>query len=267
MSAWVQMNEGWLRGLCFVAVLAAMALWEAAAPARDRTLPRPQRWPHNLALVVASALLLRLAFPLLAVQAAVIAEARGWGLLNLLALPDPIEILAAFVLLDALVWAQHLASHKVALLWRLHRVHHADPDVDATTGSRFHPVEIALSMLLKIAAVVALGAAPVAVLIFEIVLNAAAMFNHTNVTLPPALDRVLRWILVPPDMHRTHHSRLRAERDSNYGFCLPWWDRWFGTYTPEPAGGRAALRIGLDQYAGEMRQSLWWMLALPFRAS
>ena len=202
--------------------------------------------------------------PLLAVGAAIDAEAQGWGLFNALALPYWVEVVVAILLLDLAIWTQHLVTHKVPLLWRLHRVHHADRDVDVTTAIRFHPVEIALSMLLKIGLVYLLGLPALAVILFEIILNGTAMFNHSNLKLPVGIEAVLRRFLVTPDMHRVHHSIHRDEHDSNYGFALSIWDRIFGTYIPQPRGGHDGMTTGL-QWQDERPAKLGWSLWLPFR--
>ncbi len=194
---------------CFLGVLAMMGLWEALAPRRPQFVERRLRWPNNLGLVVLDTVIVRLLFPLTAVGVAFLAQANGWGLFNLVALPAWAAIPAAVLLLDLTIYGQHVAFHAVPMLWRLHRMHHADLEFDVTTGLRFHPGEIVLSMLIKFAAVLALGAAPLAVLVFEVLLNATAMFNHGNVALPPRLDRVLRLVVVTPEMHRVHHSILR----------------------------------------------------------
>lgn len=250
----------------FAGVLALMALWEGLAPRRARSVPRGRRWPGNLGVVVIDTIAVRILFPTATVGVAMIAEARGWGLLNLVDLPLWLEIGAALVLFDLLIYAQHVLFHAVPVLWRLHRMHHSDPDLDVTTGIRFHPIEILLSMGIKIAAVVLLGAPAVAVLAFEVLLNATTMFNHANVRLPGAIDRLLRRLLVTPDMHRVHHSAAPAERNSNYGFNLPLWDRLFGTYKAQPAAGHDTMTIGTGgaHEAADLR--LAGMLMQPFRA-
>ncbi|MDY7098154.1 MAG: sterol desaturase family protein, partial [Pseudomonadota bacterium] len=190
---------------------------------------------------------------------------RGWGLLNLVALPFWVEVLIAIVLLDFAVWAQHVASHKIPILWRFHKVHHADRDIDVTTGARFHPVEILLSMLYKLACVIVLGPAAVAVFLFEVILNASAMFNHSNVRLPARFDALLRSLIVTPDMHRVHHSAIQRETDSNYGFFLSLWDKVFGVHIAQPELGHDRMVIGLDEYQDDAPSSLRWSLAEPFR--
>ena len=256
-------HEPAIRLTCFGGTLAAMALWEALAPRRRRAVSRWARWPSNLGIVALNTLALRLAFPVAAVGLAAIAEERGWGLLNNLTLPGWAKLVAAFVLLDLAIYLQHVMFHAVPALWRLHRMHHADLDFDVTTGARFHPVEILLSMGLKLAVVAALGAPPVAVLVFEVVLNATAMFNHANAGLPESLDRVLRWIVVTPDMHRVHHSVVVDETNSNFGFNLPWWDRLLGTYRPQPSAGHEGMTIGLDVFRDPRQLRLDRMLIQP----
>ena len=258
-------HEPQIRLAAFLAMLAAMALWELAAPRRRVEIPRLLRWSNNLALVIIDTALVRLAFPLLAVGAAVLAEERGWGLLNAFPLPGWLALAAAFVALDLAIYLQHVLFHAVPALWRLHRMHHADLEFDASTGLRFHPLEILISMALKIAIVTALGAPPAAVLVFELVLNATSIFTHGNVSLPRAADRLLRLILVTPDMHRIHHSVLPAETNSNFGFNLSWWDRLLGTYRDQPRDGHDHMTIGLERF--RTRRDLWLdrMLLQPFR--
>ncbi|QHQ33835.1 sterol desaturase family protein [Algicella marina] len=260
-------HEALIRLAVFLGLFAALATAEALAPRRARTYPRRGRWVTNWGIVLADTVLLRLfavAMPLLAVGAAVDAGARNWGLFNHLLLPGWLEILFAVLILDLVIWAQHLVTHKVPLLWRLHRVHHADPDLDVTTAIRFHPVEIGLSMLVKIGAVYLLGASAIAVILFEILLNGMAMFNHANVKLSPSADAALRRILVTPDMHRVHHSIHRSEHDSNYGFSLSIWDRLFGTYIAQPRAGHDAMTIGLEWQDTRPTRFIWSLL-LPFK--
>ncbi|UWQ14781.1 sterol desaturase family protein [Aliiroseovarius sp. M344] len=251
----------------FVGLFALFAIVEAKAPRRPRTQPRKTRWTTNLAIIVIDSLTLRLMsvlMPLLAVGAAIDAAAQGWGLFNVIALPIWVEVVAAMVILDLAIWAQHLVFHKVPVLWRLHRVHHADRDFDVTTALRFHPVEIAASMIIKIGMVYLLGAPALGVVLFEVILNGSAMFNHANMRLPLGLDRWLRLVLVTPDMHRVHHSVHRDETDSNYGFCLSVWDRMFKTYTDQPRDGHDDMVIGL-QWQNDEPSKLGWSLMLPFR--
>lgn len=261
------MSETALRLGVFLGILALFAVLEAVAPQRPRRFPRAHRWLTNLGMSALDSLALRLvavALPALAVGAAADAQAQGWGLLNHLAWPAWVEFLAAILVFDFAIWAQHLVSHRVPLFWRFHRVHHADPDFDVTTAVRFHPVEIAASMGVKIALVYLVGPSALAILAFEILLNGTALFNHANLRLPGALDRALRWVLVTPDMHRVHHSTLRAECDSNYGFALSLWDRLFTTYRADPSGGQQGMTIGLG-WQDARPTKLGWSLALPFR--
>lgn len=229
----------------FGLVFLAMATWEAAVPARSRRLGRASRWGANLGLALTNTLLARVALPVTAFALAAVGMEEGWGLFNRVDLPAWAEVALAVVALDLVVYFQHVLFHAVPVLARLHAVHHADPDFDLTTGIRFHPLEIVLSALIKLAAVAALGASPLAVLLFEVLLNATAMFNHANASLPARMERWVRPVLVTPDMHRIHHSVLEAERNSNYGFCLSAWDRLFGTYTP---AARGELDIGLADW-------------------
>lgn len=250
----------------FFGVFALMALWEVLAPRRPLTVSRPWRWANNLGIVFLNTVLVRVIFPTGAVALAITAETQGWGLLSYLMLPPWLTVLIAVVALDLIIYLQHVMVHAVPALWRLHRVHHADLDYDLTTGARFHPLEILLSMLIKFAAILALGPPAVAVLIFEVVLNAMAMFNHGNVRLPLGLDRALRLLLVTPDMHRVHHSIEDHETNSNFGFNLSLWDRLFGTYQDQPDAGHTGMTIGIRDYRNEQEvDRLPGMLALPFR--
>jgi len=214
--------------------------------------------------MILSTFVVRVIFPTAAVGMALVAAERGWGLLNNLDLNPVVSIVAAVLILDFFIYLQHVMFHAIPALWRLHMVHHADVDFDVTTGLRFHPVEIVLSMLIKLAAVAVLGPPAVAVIIFEVILNATAVFNHGNIRLPAAVDRVLRLIVVTPDMHRVHHSVKVAETNSNFGFNLPWWDRLLGTYRGQPEDGHEKMTIGLNQFQDKPRQGLLWLLALPF---
>ena len=260
-------HESTVRLGVFLGVFALMALWEVLAPRRARVMARSGRWATNWGISIVNTLVsagMKLGLGAAAVLASMDAEARGWGLFHLLDWPFWLEVAVCFVILDFAIWLQHLASHKIPVLWRLHRVHHADRDIDVTTAIRFHPVEIALSMGFKIALVYALGAPLIAVILFEVVLNGAAMFNHANIRLGAA-DRWIRLAIVTPDMHRVHHSVHRVEHDSNYGFNLSIWDRIFGTYRPEPRGGHEGMEIGLPEYQSDAPARLGWSLALPLR--
>ncbi|WP_339831184.1 sterol desaturase family protein [uncultured Parvibaculum sp.] len=264
MTEFLSIHEPLFRLASFAAVLAAMALWELAAPRRVPALSRWRRWPTNLVLSALGTVLVRLVLPVVAAATAIEASRRGFGLFNWIGTPAAIAVPVSMVALDALIYAQHVVFHRIGLLWRLHRVHHADPDLDVTTGIRFHPVEILISMCVKILAVALLGAPLVAVILFEVLLNAAAMFNHSNVRLPVAADRILRWFIVTPDMHRVHHSVYRDEHDMNFGFSLSVWDRLFGTYRAQPRDGHEAMRIGLDAFPAPAPAGLGWSLLNPF---
>lgn len=264
------LSETALRFLAFAAIFAVMALLELWLPRRTLSVSKARRWTTNLSIIALDSLLVRLmgmlAVPLVAIAAALYVERQGLGLFNWLGVPFWLALPVSLVVLDLAIWAQHLASHKIPSLWRLHRVHHADRDIDVTTSIRFHPIEIGLSMLYKIVIVLALGVPPLAILLFEVILNGCAMFNHSNVALPGWLDRGLRVFVVTPDMHRVHHSILHREHDSNYGFNLSIWDRLFGTYTAQPEAGHEGMTIGLPPYQHEGPTRLWWSLALPFAA-
>ena len=267
MTNFLLANEPTLRLAVFLGVLIAMAIWEVAAPRRRREIPRLIRWSNNLGLVVIDTLLVRLTFPVVAVGLAVMAEARGWGLFNVFDVPAWLAFVLSILALDLAIYLQHVMFHAVPALWRLHRVHHADLEFDVSTGLRFHPVEILLSMGIKLAAVAVLGSPAVAVLVFEVMLNATAMFNHSNIRIPAALDRVLRLVVVTPDMHRVHHSVIPAETNSNFGFNLPWWDWLLGTYRPQPKAGHEGMTIGIKQF--RTPRDLWLdrMLVQPLRGA
>jgi sterol desaturase/sphingolipid hydroxylase (fatty acid hydroxylase superfamily) len=259
----LQLHEPGLRLGFFLALVAVMSTWEVLAPRRPLSQPRTRRWFHNLGLVTLNTVLVRLSFPFAAVALAARAQAQGWGLLNLWAGPDWLELVLAVLALDLTIWAQHVMFHAVPALWRLHQVHHSDPNYDFTTGVRFHPIEIALSMLIKFGAILVLGPSPAAVIVFEVVLNGMAMFNHGNVGLPAPVDRLLRLLVVTPDMHRVHHSVEVDETNSNFGFNLSWWDRLLGTYRAQPRAGHLAMTIGVPGVRSEPPLSA--LLALPFR--
>lgn len=262
----IEPYEGLLRIAVFISVLLIMAQFEFLVPRKVRALPRYQRWFTNTSLVVINSIALKVAIPILAVAMASIVADKGWGLLNQVSLPLWLEVVLAIVVLDMAIYFQHLLSHKIPILWRLHQVHHADRDIDVTTGLRFHPVEILLSMAYKLLVVLILGPAALAVFLFEVILNASAMFNHSNVRIPLAIDKVLRQIIVTPDMHRVHHSVIQSETDSNYGFFLSVWDRLYRTYIPQPRNGHDNMQIGLFEYQTNEPASLVWSLLLPFKA-
>lgn len=258
-------HEPAVRLTIFVAVFSLIAASEAVAPRRARAIGRRIRWPNNLAIPVLTTLLLRVLLPTTAVGVALLAEERGWGLLHAAGLlPAWLMVVTAVVVLDFALYLQHVMFHAVPLLWRLHRLHHADLDVDVTTGARFHPIEIVLSIILKLGVIVALGAPPLAVLVFEVVLNAGSLFNHANLALPSRADRVLRWLVVTPDMHRVHHSIEPVETNSNFGFTLPWWDRLCGTYRAQPGAGHEGMVLGLTQFRAPHDLRLDRLLLQPF---
>ena len=258
-------HEVGIRLSFFFGVFTAVALWELAAPRRQLTVSRGIRWLNNIALVFLNSLLLRLLFPAAAVGMAAWASDHGWGIFNTFDSPFWLATAVSVVAMDCVIYLQHVMVHAVPALWRLHRVHHADLDFDVTTGSRFHPLEIILSMLIKFATIAVLGPPVVAVVIFEVLLNATAMFNHGNLRLPLPLDRVLRWFVVTPDMHRVHHSIEEDETNSNFGFNLPWWDRLFGTYRDQPRAGHEGMTIGISTFR-DIRLCSWLpgMLRIPF---
>jgi sterol desaturase/sphingolipid hydroxylase (fatty acid hydroxylase superfamily) len=247
------------------AVFASMAIWEWYAPRRRMIAGRAPRWPGNLGILAIDIVAVRLLIPTAAVGVALIAFDHGWGLFRLLGVPYWAALVTGVIVLDLVIYLQHVVFHHVPVLWRLHRMHHADIDIDVTTGLRFHPLEILLSMLIKMAAVAALGVPAVAVVIFEVLLNATAMFNHSNVALPPWLDRIARWIVVTPQMHQVHHSIEREETDSNFGFNLPWWDRMFGTYRAAPRAGEKGIVIGLPIFRDLAELRVTRLLTQPFR--
>ena len=266
METFVQAHESMIRLGFFTGIFAAMALWEVLAPRRALTVSKPVRWANNLGLVAFNTLLLRVLFPAAAVGMAAFAAERDWGLLNHFDVPFLFAVPVAVIAMDLVIWLQHVMVHAVPARWRLLRVHHADLDYDLTTGARFHPIEIILSMLIKFAAIMVLGPPLVAVILFELILNGMAMFNHGNVRLPLALDRGLRWLIVTPDMHRVHHSVEDDEANSNFGFNLSCWDRLFGTYRDQPRRGHEGMTIGIRGYR-QPREVSWLpgLLALPFR--
>jgi len=257
-------NENSIRLTSFLVVFTFMALWEVISPRRRLTTSKPKRWLTNIGIVIINTLAVRILVPVAAVGTAIVAGEKGWGILNALDWPTQLAAPLAIIALDFIIYLQHVMFHTIPLFWRMHMVHHADLDMDVTTGSRFHPIEIILSMGVKLASVVLIGAPPVAVVVFEVLLNATAMFNHSNVKISKKIDHLLRWIIVTPDMHLIHHSVEIHETNSNFGFNLPWWDRLFGTYISEPKKGSLGMTIGLDQFRDPIRLSLFNILLLPF---
>ena len=257
-------TETQIRILFFFAILLLVAVWEFAAPRRRLTVSKVGRWFNNLGIIFIDSLLVKLLFPVAAMGVAAAAHKNGWGLFNYLQIPAGLSVLMSVLILDLIIYLQHLMFHAVPVLWRLHMVHHADLDIDVTTGLRFHPIEIILSMLIKMTAVAALGPPVLAVLIFEISLNGTAMFNHGNIRLSEKIDRYLRLLVVTPDMHRVHHSVIIRETNSNFGFNFPWWDRLFGTYRAQPVAGHTGMTIGLSQFRKVKQVTLPQLLLLPF---
>jgi len=258
-------NEPLIRMTLFLGILGIMAIWEVAVPRRRREIPRLIRWTNNFGVVVLDTVLVRLAFPIVAVGMAILAAERGWGLFNVFETPFWLAFILSVLVLDLAIYLQHVMFHAVPALWRLHRMHHADLEFDVSTGLRFHPIEILLSMGVKLAVVAVLGPPAVAVLVFEVLLNATSMFNHANIHIPERIDRILRLFVVTPDMHRVHHSILPSETNSNFGFNLPWWDRLLGTYRPQPRNGHDGMTIGIEQF--RTPRDLWLdrMLIQPIR--
>ena len=249
----------------FVSLLAAFAILEYRWPRRPLTVSKRSRWLVNLLIVAVDTSVARIALPMAPIALAALAQSRGWGLFNLVGLDGGLLPLAVSVLLlDLVIYAQHRFFHRIPLLWRLHRMHHTDLDLDVSSGTRFHPLEIILSLIIKLAAVLLIGAPPGAVLLFEILLNATSLFSHANLRLPLAFDRWLRLVVVTPDMHRVHHSVIVRETDSNFGFNLPWWDRLFGTYRDQPRDGHDAMTIGLKEWRHLEELGLWRLLIIPF---
>ena len=264
MNLPVAKNELWIRLGFFFGILIIMFLWEVIMPRRRLTTSKNTRWFSNLSLVLIDSVAARLAFPAGLAGVAFVAQQRGWGMLSLFELPFLLKIVLGVLILDLAIYLQHVMFHSAPLLWRLHMVHHSDMDIDVTTGVRFHPIEILLSMGIKMVVVVLIGAPALAVLIFEIILNGTSMFNHGNVRYPQSVDSIIRLFVVTPEMHRVHHSTIRWETNSNLGFNFPWWDRLFGTYRDQPAKGHLEMTIGLDQYKEPQKLTLLWLIALPF---
>ncbi|MGI9483553.1 MAG: sterol desaturase family protein [Hyphomicrobiales bacterium] len=261
---WIE-NESLIRMLAFAGVFLAMALLEFALPRKERVQSRVPRWVTNFGLVIIDSIVLRLLFPVLAVGVAIWASSKNYGLFSYLDWPFWLEVTLTVIILDFAIYWQHVAAHKVPVFWLVHRVHHADRDLDASSGLRFHPIEIVLSLLFKFLVIILLGAPALGVFLFEILLNGCAMFNHANLKIPSSVDRVLRLAIVTPDMHRVHHSILRREADTNYGFNLSFWDRLFGSYTEQPEGGHDGMTIGLSDQQTDKPSRLDWCLTFPFQ--
>lgn len=263
LTNWSPANEGTIRLIAFSSIFILLAVWEILAARRELSDSKGRRWFSNLSLVVIDSVVVRLLFPAATVGMAIAFADRGLGLFNRIDLPGSLEVVLSIFLLDLAIWAQHVIFHKVPVLWRMHMVHHADLDVDVTTGLRFHPFEIVASMLIKLAIVALLGPPVLAVLIFEVLLNALSMFTHANVRIPNPFERALRWIIVTPEMHRIHHSIERAEHDTNFGFNLSLWDRIFHTYTADPDKGQTGMTLGLPYFREVAWRSLPKILVMP----
>ncbi len=264
MNEFILAHEPVIRLSCFFGILILMAIWELLVPRRPLTTSKGSRWFSNLGIVLIDTLAVRLLLPVTAVGMALIVERRGWGIINNVSLPEWLMVVICVAGLDLAIYFQHAMFHAIPVFWRLHRMHHTDLDFDVTTGIRFHPIEILLSMGIKMAALMVLGASAIAVVLFEVLLNATSMFNHGNIRLPGRIDRVLRLLVVTPEMHRVHHSVVIQEHNSNFGFNFPWWDRLLGTYRDQPARGHEAMTIGLSQFRDQKHLTLPWLLILPF---
>lgn len=264
MNEFILSNELPLRLSFFFGIFLVIAIWEIVFPRRALTQSKVRRWINNLAVVVIDNLALRILFPILAVGLAVIAERNEWGVFNIFEIPVLVNVALSVIIFDFLIYLQHVMFHMIPLLWRLHRMHHIDPDYDVTTASRFHPIEIILSMIIKMAAILVIGPAPIAIICFEIILNGSAMFNHGNIKLPQKIDAIIRKLIVTPDMHRVHHSIYPSETNSNYGFFLSLWDQWMGTYKPQPKKGHELMIIGLEYFRDLKFLNLHWLILIPF---
>lgn len=264
MIEYVIGHETFIRLSFFFGIFLIIAFFEILHPRRSLATSKSSRWFGNLGVVVIGSAALRAVFPITAVQLAFVANEKGWGIFNAGDLPFWLMVVLSIVILDFIIYLQHVMFHAVPTLWRLHMMHHADLDYDLTTGIRFHPVEILISMLIKFSAIVVIGAPALSVIFFEVILNGMAMFNHGNFHLPITVDRIMRLFVVTPDMHRVHHSVFPSETNSNYGFNLSWWDRIMGTYHAQPRLGHTDMTIGLNQFRDPAKLNLWWMLILPF---
>ncbi len=264
MKQFMMNNHTEIRMSFFFGILLIIALWELLAPRRKLLFSKAVRWYSNLGIVFLNSLILQWIFPILAIGLAALGEQRKWGLMNNMDMPSGIEIIISILVMDCIIYIQHAMFHYLPLLWRLHRMHHADLDYDVTTGARFHPIEIMMSMGIKLATVAFLGPSAFTVLIFEIILNLTAMFNHGNIFIPEHIDEKLRLFVVTPDMHRVHHSVIRKETNSNFGFNFPWWDRIFGTYRAQPEEGHDNMTIGLNMFRDIKYEHLHSMLIQPF---
>ncbi len=266
MNMFIIDNEIFIRLSFFFAIFMLLAVWETAAPRRTLTTSKRNRWTINISITLINTLLVRLIFPMAAVGTAFIAKENSWGIFNILSLNNSIFEVIAILMLDLTIYLQHALFHHAPVFWRIHKIHHTDLDVDITTGTRFHPVEIILSMIIKMIMVVIIGASVFSVIVFEILLNGTSMFNHSNISISPKIDRILRLFVVTPDMHRVHHSVIIRETNSNFGFNFPWWDRIFRTYKDQPEAGHTNMTIGLSNFRDARRLTLPYILALPLFA-
>ena len=264
MNGFIVSNELFIRLSIFVLVFLILCVLEIIYPRRKLAISKPLRWGNNWAISIFNAIFLKLTFPVLGVAAAIYAEANHWGLFNILSLPLWVEVLIFVILFDLIIYLQHRLFHFIPLFWRLHRMHHTDLDYDVTTGTRFHPLSIWLSMLFKLALVIVIGPPAIAVLVSEVLLNVTSMFNHSNIHIPTSIDKLLRLIVVTPDMHRVHHSVRGSEQSQNFGFNFPWWDRLFGTYLEQPEEGHENMVIGLQGYTEQQAIKFHWLLIQPF---
>jgi sterol desaturase/sphingolipid hydroxylase (fatty acid hydroxylase superfamily) len=256
-------NQVAVRLAALLAIVVLVASWEILKPRRELSMSKALRWTNNWLISVLNSVMLSLLFPLLAVGLALLAEEKNWGLFNVHEVPALFSIPLFLILFDLAIYWQHCLYHRIPILWRLHRMHHADPDFDVSTGIRFHPLSIILSMLIKMLVIILLGPPAIAVLLAEILLNVIAMFNHGNIYIPPGIDKVLRLFLVTPDMHRLHHSVIAEETNSNFGFNFPWWDRLFGSYRAQPKGGHIAMEIGIRGFQRPEDQMLHRLILQP----
>jgi len=264
MNDFITNNEAIIRLIAFLAIITIMAIWEIMKPIMTLSISKKQRWINNFGIVVLNSIIIRILFPTAAVGAAILAMEDSWGLFNNITLPFWITVIISLIIMDMAIYFQHRIFHAIPILWRLHLVHHADLDYDLSTGLRFHPIEIILSMLIKFAIILILGVPIIAVILFEIILNSVAIFNHSNISLPKKLDHILRWFIVTPDMHRVHHSVEVDETNSNFGFNLPWWDRIFKSYRQQTRA--ANITIGLPEYRKPQQvYGIIQMLRLPFK--
>ena len=258
-------NETQIRLVAFISVFAVMAIWELIAPYRRLRYTKLQRWPHQLLLIIINSVILKLVFPIAAVGIALWAAGEGVGLMNVFSLDPWISIPVSIALLDLAIYAQHRVAHRWVWFWRIHRTHHIDTDFDLTTGLRFHPIEMVISMLYKMFVIVFLGAPAIGVILFEIILSGSSLFNHSNINLPKSIEPITRRLIVTPEMHRIHHSTLADEHNSNYGFFLSCWDRLFHSYTFQASNDDQTMPIGLEMMREPEDRRIDRIIMIPFR--